>query len=48
MTCLWRLEHYILGLDVLLGLGFGGGSVDDGHLAHFDGGPLALRRRLLT
>jgi hypothetical protein len=28
-TCLWRLERYILGLDVLLGLGFGGGGVDD-------------------
>jgi hypothetical protein len=24
----WRLQHYILGLDALLGLGFGGGGVD--------------------
>jgi hypothetical protein len=28
MIFLWRLECYILGVDILLGIGFGGGGVD--------------------
>jgi hypothetical protein len=35
MTFLWRLECYILGLGILLGLGFGGGRVDLIETCHF-------------
>jgi hypothetical protein len=42
----WEVLCHVSRLDILLGARACGG--EDGHLAHFDGRPLELRRRLLT